>query len=154
MYDAITIADEILKIAKAKGKCLTPMQLMKLTYIAHGWALVILQFDLFNNRIEAWKYGPVIPNLYHATKSYGRRPIPLDSIGDPQETNVSAQVKTFLESVFERYGQLDGIQLSALTHKSGTPWDAVYRPNVLGIEIPDQLIRKHYSELLSARQAA
>lgn len=77
MYDVLTVADAILKIAKSKGVSLTPMQLMKLVYIAHGWSLGLRGIDLFRNRIEAWQYGPVMPDLYHATKQFGRNPIPL-----------------------------------------------------------------------------
>ena len=83
MYDVLTVADAILKIAKAKGQSLTPMQVVKLTYIAHGWSLGLRGKDLFRNQIQAWQYGPVIPDLYHTTKSYGRNPIPLSAIGDP-----------------------------------------------------------------------
>lgn len=154
MHDALTIADEILKIAKAKGKSLTPMQLMKLTYIAHGWALAILNRDLFRNRIEAWQYGPVIPDLYHATKQYGKNPIPLGAIGSPEQSGVERETHVFLEDVFEKYGNLDGITLSYLTHQRGTPWDQVYVPNVRRIEIPDYLIKQHYDELLSASRSA
>ncbi|WP_134679568.1 Panacea domain-containing protein [Paracoccus ravus] len=154
MYDAITIADDILKLAKAKGKTLTPMQLMKLTYIAHGWALAILKRDLFRNRIEAWQYGPVIPDLYHATKSYGGKSIPFSAVGDPDTPSTDPETRSFLQDVFEKYGHMDGITLSYLTHQSGTPWDQVYVPNVRRIEIPDELIKKHYSELLLARQEA
>jgi uncharacterized phage-associated protein len=82
MYRAVIIVDEILKISKKQGFALTPMQLLKLVYIAHGWALMILERDLFADRIEAWKYGPVIPVLYHATKHFGRNPIPLELIDD------------------------------------------------------------------------
>lgn len=151
MYDALTIADEILKIAKSKGKSLTPMQVTKLAYIAHGWALAILKRDLFRNRIEAWQYGPVIPDIYHATKHYGRSPIPLSMIGDPEVSAVDGETRAFLEDVFNKYGHLDGISLSYLTHQSGTPWDQVYKPGVRRIEIPDHLIKQHYDEMLSAR---
>lgn len=151
MYDALTIADEILKIAKAKGEALTPMQITKLTYIAHGWALAILNKDLFKNRIEAWQYGPVIPDVYHATKHYGRKPIPLHAISDPNVSSVDTDTRKFLEDVFNKYGSLDGIALSYLTHQSGTPWDQVYKPGVRRIEIPDYIIKKHYDEMLSDR---
>lgn len=151
MYDVLTVADAILKIAKAQGKSLTPMQLVKLTYIAHGWSLGLRNKDLFQNRIEAWQYGPVIPDLYHATKSYGRNPIPLSAVGDPDDIQVAPDDREFLKSVFNKYGHLDGITLSYLTHKAGTPWTQVYYPGIRNIEIPDPLIADHYKELASGR---
>lgn len=154
MYDVLTVADAILKIAKAKGQSLTPMQLMKLVYIAHGWSLGLRDIDLFKNRIEAWQYGPVMPDLYHATKRFGRHSIPLDLVGDPAHIQVSAPDVDFLTDVYNKYGHLDGIQLSYLTHQSGTPWDCVYQQGVSRIEIPDELIRRHYRELGSVRSTA
>lgn len=154
MYDVLTVADAILKIAKAKGQALTPMQLVKLTYIAHGWSLGLRDKDLFRNRIEAWQYGPVIPDLYRTTKSYGRSPIPLSVVGPVDEMNVSSEDRDFLQAVFDRYGHLDGISLSYLTHKAGTPWTQVYRSGVMNIEIPDELIRTHYKELALAGRHA
>ncbi len=62
-YNAITVADELLRLAKRSGISLSPMKLMKLVYIAQGWHLAIKDAVLFGNRIEAWKYGPVIPDL-------------------------------------------------------------------------------------------
>lgn len=149
MYDVITVADSILKIAKEAGRQLTPLQLMKLTYIAHGWSLGLKRGDLFAERIEAWKYGPVIPELYQATKKWGRNPIPFDSIEGPLE--VDQDTADFLREVFSKYGHMDGISLSALTHKPGTPWYEVYEEGVLGLEIPDPLIQRHYERLLHER---
>lgn len=154
MYDVLTVADAILKIAKAKGQSLTPMQLMKLVYIAHGWSLGLRNVDLFRNRIEAWQYGPVMPDLYHATKRFGRDPIPLNLVGETHQLPVSREDADFLTDVYNKYGHLDGIQLSYLTHQSGTPWDQVYRPGISRIEIPDELIRRHYRELGSVRRIA
>ncbi len=154
MYDVLTVADAILKIAKAKGQSLTPMQLMKLVYIAHGWSLGLRNIDLFRNRIEAWQYGPVMPDLYHATKRFGRDPIPLSLVGDENKIFVSPDDANFLRDVFDKYGHLNGIQLSYLTHQSGTPWDSVYRPGVSQIGIPDDLIRSHYRELGASRRTA
>ncbi|MDR2871561.1 MAG: DUF4065 domain-containing protein [Xanthomonadaceae bacterium] len=147
MYDVITVADAILKIAKSQGKSLTPMQLVKLTYIAHGWSLANRKTGLFNNRIEAWQYGPVIPDLYHATKKYGRSKIPQSIIGDPSDVFVSHDDHAFLTGIFNKYKNYDGISLSFITHKAGTPWTQVYQPDLFNIEIPDNLIRQHYIRL-------
>lgn len=151
MYDVLTIADAILKIAKSKGKSLTPMQLVKLTYIAHGWSLGLRNKELFKNRIEAWQYGPVIPDLYHATKSYARSQIPMSVIGEPDDIPIAHEDREFLEEVFSKYGHLDGISLSYLTHRAGTPWTQVYTPGVRHIQIPDHLIAAHYKDLASGR---
>lgn len=149
---ATTVADEILKIAKRKGRSLTPMQLMKLVYIAHGWSLAILDRDLFSDRIEAWKYGPVIPALYQATKMFGRDPIPYDLIEDQVPSPLPENVQAFLEDVFVKYGHLSGINLSNLTHRPGSPWDRVFRDGVMNIEIPDQIIKDHYVSKLNERE--
>ncbi|MEO0411015.1 MAG: type II toxin-antitoxin system antitoxin SocA domain-containing protein [Pseudomonadota bacterium] len=150
MYDAVTIANEILKIAKRSGRSLTPLQLMKLVYIAHGWALAILGIDLFKDRIEAWKFGPVIPDLYYATKKYGRDHIPHSKINENEEVAIDKEILGFLDDIFKKYGHLSGFALSSLTHKNGTPWHQVYEEDALHIEIPDELIRKHYTEKLDA----
>ncbi|RRD41629.1 DUF4065 domain-containing protein [Comamonadaceae bacterium OH3737_COT-264] len=150
MYDVLTVADAILKIAAQQGKTLTPMQLVKLTYIAHGWSLGLRGRDLFRNRIEAWRYGPVIPDLYHATKVYGRSPIPINALGNIDEIRVSPEDKQFLEEVLAKYGHLSGISLSYITHQAGTPWTQVYKPDVSDQEIPDDLIAHHYRDLANA----
>ena len=153
MYPVLTIADEILKCAKRMGRSLTPMQLMKLVYIAHGWSLAVLNRDIFSDRIEAWKYGPVIPTLYHATKQFGRNEISLDIVDEESPSAVDEEVEGFLADVVEKYSHLSGVQLSNLTHLPDTPWHQVYEPNVKNKEIPDNLIRQHYvAKLYEHRQ--
>jgi uncharacterized phage-associated protein len=154
MYTAITIADEVLRLAKKAGQELTPLQLMKLVYISHGWSLAVRGVDLFPDRIEAWKYGPVIPDLYQATKLFGRNQIPMSAIDDAKPHTVDGATLEFLKDVFSKYGGLSGIQLSNLTHKSGTPWSQVYDNGVYGIEIPDEIIKSHYLSLLNERQSS
>lgn len=150
MYDVIAVADSILRIAKSRNVQLTPLQLMKLVYIAHGWHLAEKGRDLFNNRIEAWKYGPVMPELYRATKGFGNAPIPFDLIVDKEEV-IDDDTLRFLTGIFDRYGNKSGYSLSSLTHQNGTPWHKVYIDGHFGLEIPDELIKEHYLELLNAR---
>ena len=150
MYDVITVADEILRISKSKSKSLTPLQLMKIAYIAHGFYLALSngKKDLFSNRIEAWKFGPVMPDLYHATKHFGRNPIPLSQIQEKGKVEDKDTLE-FLEDVFNKYGHLSGYALSSLTHQAGTPWEKVFNENEFGTEIPDELILEHYKSKLN-----
>ena len=150
MSDVITVADDILRAGKARGLSFTPLQLVKLTYIAHGYALGMGVGDLFNAKVEAWKYGPVIPDLYHTTKIWGRSPIPLDRITDGRA--LSGDAAKVVDLVIDRYGQKDGIYLSNLTHRAGTPWAQVYREGA-NVEIPDELITQHYKGLIASYAA-
>ncbi|MEA1940678.1 MAG: DUF4065 domain-containing protein [Pseudomonadota bacterium] len=149
MSDVFLVADDILKLSKKAGKALTPLQLMKLTYIAHGFGLALLNRDLIPERIEAWQYGPVIPDLYHVTKKFGRKPIPLSSISD-DDPKSSPEALDLIEQVVDKYGSLSGYALSQLTHKAGSPWHQVFEPDTFGIEIPDELIREHYKAIVDA----
>ena len=57
-------------IANARGP-LTPLQVIKMVYIAHGYSLAILGEPLVEEAVEAWRYGPVLPSVYYAAKRYG-----------------------------------------------------------------------------------
>jgi uncharacterized phage-associated protein len=153
-YPVQQVAEAILREAKRAGRSLTPMQLMKLTYIAHGWSLAVTGRDLFGDRIEAWKYGPVIPTLYQATKHFGRSAIPIAMVGDPAERLLEEPDAALVADVYQKYGHLSGIQLSDLTHRHGSPWQQVYRDGVFNIEIKDDIIRQHYTALLNDRRSA
>ncbi|MBC6408170.1 MAG: DUF4065 domain-containing protein [Rhodobacteraceae bacterium] len=64
-YDARQISNWFVKRAQDRGG-IWLTTILKLAYIAHGWHLEIRKAPLFHNPIEAWQYGPVIPDLYEA----------------------------------------------------------------------------------------
>ncbi len=153
IYPVWTIANEILKIAKkTELESLTPMQLMKIAYIAHGWSFALLNRGLFSDRIEAWKYGPVIPSLYYVTKQFGRKKIGFELVDANKPSEVDAEVYQFLQQIVAMYGECDGIYLSSLTHLPGTPWSQVYEAGVYNKEIPNDLIKQHYKVKLDEHE--
>lgn len=146
MHDSSTIANRFLEIATGRGDTLTPMQLLKLVYIAHGWMLGLYGVPLIEDEVQAWKYGPVIPNLYRAVSSFRDQPVrgPLssrtsDRLGD-KETDLIRQV-------FDIYGSRTGIDLSRLTHQTGSPWAQTYRNGVSNLVISNDIIEDHYRVL-------
>jgi uncharacterized phage-associated protein len=151
-YDARSVANELLRLAKLTGRSLTNMQLQKLVYIAHGYSLAILRKRLIKQNVEAWRYGPVIPDLYHALRRYGSgvvsEPIPVITTDSITETD-----RTVLSTVLEAYCRFSGPQLSTMTHRERTPWKQVYQPNAFFNNdiIPDDLIEEHYTTLLNER---
>src|SRR5437762_397203 len=75
LYSARALANTFLELAKEEGKSLSPLQLQKLVYYAHGWNLGIRNAPLIDAPIEAWRFGPVVQSLYHEFKEYGNNPI-------------------------------------------------------------------------------
>lgn len=149
MPSALTAANRILEIAKEKGCALTPLQLLKLTYMSQGWMLGITGKPLFGDRIEAWKYGPVIPVLYHRTKEFGSSAI-TNQLPAPTGDALDPDANGLLEAVVDNYGHLSGPALSNLTHRPGSPWSKVWREGSTHLEIPVPLIREHYEMLKDA----
>jgi uncharacterized phage-associated protein len=167
-YDSKAIANYFLDCAGRSGKKLDPMQVQKLVYFAHGWHLAACETPLIDEMVEAWRYGPVIPSLYHEFKRFGKNPITkkashlrvIDegrwefvfiepSIGDEHET---ATTRRFLDLIWNVYGKLSGIQLSNLTHQPGSPWHTTWQQaqGRKNVDIPDELIGTYFRSQLNA----
>lgn len=156
MHDSTVVANCFLKLAKYKNDTLTPMQLLKLVYIAHGWMLGLYGRPLIKDEIQAWQYGPVIPNLYNKIRRYKSNPVTdyidhglnddcIDDQLDPAENDIVNQV-------YQIYGHLSGPYLSRLTHQPGSPWEVTYKPGVFGAVISNDVIEDHYQRRASSKQ--
>jgi uncharacterized phage-associated protein len=55
-----------------------------------------------------------------------------------------------IKEVWQDYGDFSGLELSALTHRKGTPWSETWRDNQFGV-ISDELIAEHYRRDLYER---
>lgn len=150
MYDSRTVANRMVELAADSGETLTPMQLIKLVYIAHGWMLGLYHRPLIKDEVQAWQYGPVIPRLYNAVRKYKSQPVTSPIKADNEEINAAAI--NIIDQVFERYGSLSGPALSRLTHAADSPWDITYEPGAFGMVIPNDLIEDHYARMAQASE--
>lgn len=152
MYSSIEIANCFLERARRDGRALTPMQLLKLVYIAHGWSLGLYQRPLVEDQIQAWKYGPVIPRLYNRIRRYGSNPVtePLLNNGC---VDLTVEEQHLIDEVYRIYGKRSGIALSQITHAKGTPWTQSYQPGTFNVPISNDLIQAHYEGLIERAKA-
>jgi uncharacterized phage-associated protein len=148
-YSAIKVANEFLRLAREDNppRPLTPLQLIKLVYIAHGFSLVYLQTPLLNEQPQAWQYGPVVPSLYHAIKQYGANPITSPILGDTDPQELSEDARNLIAAVYRTYAHLSGIQLSNMTHQPNTPWSEAWNVAGKNAVISNNTIQAHYREL-------
>ncbi len=147
MHDCRAVANRFLDLAWKSGDALTPMQVLKLVYIAHGWMLGLYGRPLIRDEVQAWQYGPVIPVLYNAMRDYGGAPVTAQLRAEREDfTEFESDI---ISQTYAEYGAKSGPALSRLTHADGTPWDLTYRPGAFGIVIPTDLIEDHYRQLAS-----
>lgn len=165
IYTAAHVANFFLKRAKSDEKKLDLLKLLKLVYIAFGWVYAFLDRKLFQEPIEAWKYGPVVDSLYHEFKHFGGVPIDKDfratsfNLFDAYDKNkekkeatkpeIPAEEKDLmnvLEGIWRSYMDTPPNKLVYLTHMKGTPWYETYDGSP-SKEIPPSLIQKYYKSL-------
>jgi len=153
------IANEFVRRSAAEGRALTQMQLQKLVYIANGWNLAITGAPLTHDAPQAWDHGPVYKELWDALRQYGRAPIKeeiknkdyipgsfdTDNLDSPACAQLSDNETSVIDRVFRDYSKFHAFQLSALTHKNGTPWTTVYDGGEGRFDsIDSDLIKEHF----------
>ncbi len=148
MHSCINIANEILRLAKEQNTPLTPLKLMKMVFLSHGWMLGFYGKPLVKESIEAWQYGPVIPLLYQAIKHFRSLPVdyPLENF-DLKE--ITEEEEELIQEVYRKYIKFSGVELSSLTHMPGSPWDITWSLYGKNVSISNDLIEDYYKKQLS-----
>ena len=160
-HNPVTIANHFIGLS-ANG--LTLMQLLKLSYISHGFTLALLDKPLADEYAEAWKFGPVFPSIYHEFKyekpgeritDKAKRANMQKNILEDFTSNFDKNEKEIMDFTHEKYGKLDGWKLSAITHAEGTPWHTAWKDGkyIRGFSISNDKIKTYYQSLIENSQA-
>lgn len=114
LLTAADVAEYIL----AKCGTISAMKLQKLVYYAQAWALVWTEAPLFEEEIQAWTNGPVVPSLWEQHR--GQYQVARGQFkGDPGK--VCAEQRDVIDAVIAFYGSRNPQWLSDLTHMED-PW--------------------------------
>lgn len=161
-FKSLAVANRFIELSKKNNSPLTLMKLLKVVYFAHGWHLALRdKTALIDDSIEAWKFGPVAPSIYHSFKEYASSPI--TDFGKDIDVQKMAFVQpvlegdafldAFMKRIWEIYGSMTAFQLSELTHQPGTPWHKVWfelgGSERKGVDIPDSLIFDYFRKRLT-----
>ena len=124
----------------------TPMHVLKLAYISHGFMLGLTKSVLLYESVEAWRYGPVVPSVYHRYKAFGGQPIDIATVD--QSASLGDDELFAIEAVEDIYRAVSALRLSSLTHQVGTPWHTTVQKYGVGTIIPNDLISSYYEEFI------
>lgn len=135
------------------------MKLQKLVFFFHAWSLALRGTPGVIEKPAPWQYGPVFSTLYHHLKQFGSADV-TSYLQDfnPATGQLTAMVPneidtaawSLLEQVWDRYGHLSALQLSALTHEKGGPWEQAFLAKMPSI--PDEMLIDYYRSKMSQAQ--
>ncbi|GID53045.1 hypothetical protein Aco03nite_014490 [Actinoplanes couchii] len=132
---------------------MTAMKLEKLVYYCQGWHLARHNRALFGETIEAWRQGPVVPELYE----HHRRQYTISQWPWGNGTELTATELATVRWVTNEYGSFSAVELSRMTHHE-LPWKAARGP------LPDsanssapvstEIMRSYYSRQIADTETA
>ena len=140
MPKAVDIANFMVYLMTDSYDDVTNMKLNKLLYYAQGHYLKKYGKPLFEEKILAWKHGPVIREVYEEYKRVEDKPI------NRYDTNrakvMDSDIKAFILDIAGEYGKYTASALRNMTHKPKSPW-AVTENNA---EIKREIIKEYFDK--------
>lgn len=155
--DPRAIANFVLDVAANDGRHTSNLALNKIVYFLHGAYLAKRGKSLIDAKIEAWEYGPVFREIYHAFKKFGDGPILSKALfrdhasGRLEEyrCDLPAHDEDLLRKFAERYLEIRPGKLVDMSHVEDGPWHSAWyhegRVNP-GMEITNDSIRDHFTK--------
>lgn len=110
-----------LKEHDPRGLELSNLKLQKLLYYCQGKYLEMYRVPLFQEDIEAWKYGPVVPNVYFNFKHFGDLDIRDNDPDTFNPNNLTQRELSIIAYVWKDLGELRAGTLVDKTHNE-SPW--------------------------------
>lgn len=157
VYDALTIARYIINRCNAEGTPISNLKLQKLLYYVQAVFLSINEEICYKDVIEAWAFGPVVPNVYHEFKEYGSNNIPqiieyfdIDPSSETFFTKVkfnddiiNEEDKKLINETLGIYNRYSATKLVEMTH-SESPWKDIYKRDAKHVIISVESMKKFY----------
>ena len=123
MTTAIHVSNYFTNKAIKRKNPLMLMQALKYTYIAQQYHLALRDRPFFNEEIRAWKYGPVVVELYEHLKNTTNDNVM--RFEQPPHDGFDEEQKEILEVVFYRYNKMGAYTLVCETNGKGSPWRTI-----------------------------
>ena len=149
MLKAYNLAKYIITKCTLDNKAISNLQLQKILYFIQGAFYFRFKHKAFDDTIEAWDYGPVIPDVYYSYNCYGSEPIckiysnftSLDSLICNEETDAEDEINV-INLLIEKLREKNPWDLVKTSHEDNTPWSIIYKG--YWREINDELIKDYF----------
>lgn len=144
MYRVLSIARYIIQRCNSQNRTISNLKLQKILYFVQAEFLVAKKQPCFGAEIEAWDFGPVVPEVYQEYKVFGSANIPV--IGSVESPVILAnEDRSLVDGIVDECSKYSATALVDITHNQ-TPWiDAYNAPGYNNI-ISTESIYKYFAE--------
>lgn len=136
MYDAINVAKLVINECAAEGHPVTNLKLQKILYFMWLDWYKERKEPLFDNEIQAWHFGPVIPEVYRRYRRFVADPIKKDD----EEDQIPESDARPLRELARKYNERPIGDLIEESHREGSPWARVGGDSMLYTKIDRELM--------------
>lgn len=145
------MAASIMQVARTLGQLsgwsLSNLAMQKIGFIAEMLHLGRHDQPLIDENWQAWSYGPVQPDLYHAAKVFGAGPVKNIFL-----THALMPNSTQEKAVRDAYALMNPLrpgQMINITHQPNGAWASHYQPGMRNRTIPKAAIKAEYETLIN-----
>ena len=158
-YNVIDVCRHVINYSNEHDYGVSNLKLQKLLYFIQAYFLTNKKDNTpcFDEKIEPWDFGPVVPEAYHEYKQYGSGDIPNiesyilfdeDDIWNSKRVGFTDNIikdedKVLIDKVIDKFADYSATDLVSLTHRQ-SPWFDAYEPHQNN-EITIDAIREYFN---------
>ena len=139
MYAVLDVCRHTINYSNDMNYGISNLKLQKVLYFIQAFFLISTSEPCFKERIEAWDFGPVVPEAYREYKQFGSSNIPRVSyiVDFDSEDIWNSTVKRYednticeddqkrIEKVVDKFSEYSATDLVSITHDQA-PWKDAY----------------------------
>lgn len=149
---SLAVAQYIIdNIKSTKNPIITPMKLIKLIYISHGYMLGRHGYSLLDEHIKAYKTGVSIESVYNVVRDFRDYPVSNIIGANKWKGQFNQQEKDTMNYVISTYNVYDVATIGLAIIANDTPWTITREITQDDANIPDGLIQLFYKNLLNEK---
>lgn len=125
-YDVLEVSRHIINYSNRMRYGVSNLKLQKLLYFVQAYFLAFTESGTpcFKEKIEAWQFGPVVPNVYYYFCGYGAMKIM--NYYD-EDFSLNYENRQIIDKIIIEKRNMDPWQLVEETYRAGGAWDKTYK---------------------------